>query len=244
MTNGMKNTLFDLSGKIAIITGAAGLLGKQHARALLDAGATVVITDVSIHKVMPVAESLKASYGEARIVALEMDVTSHDDVSAVRSKLAQDGFSPSILINNAAIDAKVDAEISGLETSRLENFSMTQWQLEMDVGLKGALICSQVFGVEMASGGKGGVILNIASDLSVISPDQRLYRREGVPASEQPVKRIATFDATHCLPAVFSTARTLPLLTGYRTAYPWDEWRILTSITARYNFCAQTHPPT
>ena len=77
-----------------------------------------------------------------------------------------------------------------LETSRLENFAIDQWNLEVAVGLTGAFLCSQVFGVAMARDGKGGVILNIASDLSVFSPDQRLYRKEGLPDEIQPVKPV------------------------------------------------------
>lgn len=76
------------------------------------------------------------------------------------------------------------------ETSRLENFPIDQWDLQMAVGLTGAFLCSQVFGSAMARDGRGGVILNIASDLSVFSPDQRLYRREGLPEQMQPVKPV------------------------------------------------------
>src|SRR5205085_9151360 len=54
----------------------------------------------------------------------------------------------------------------------------------------GAFLCSQVFGAAMARDGKGGVILNIASDLSVMSPDQRLYRQADVPDERQPVKPV------------------------------------------------------
>ena len=77
-----------------------------------------------------------------------------------------------------------------LETSRLENFPLEQWDLQISVGLTGAFLCSQVFGAAMALDGKGGVILNIASDLSVFSPDQRLYKKAGLPDNLQPVKPV------------------------------------------------------
>jgi NAD(P)-dependent dehydrogenase (short-subunit alcohol dehydrogenase family) len=94
-----------------------------------------------------------------------------------------------ILVNNAAIDPKVEA--GGLiETSRFEHFPLEQWHFQMEVGLTGAFLCSQSFGTWMAEHG-GGVILNIASDLSVFAPDQRLYRNPGLPEERQPVKPVS-----------------------------------------------------
>jgi len=76
------------------------------------------------------------------------------------------------LINNAAIDPKVQRDRGVIETSRLEHFPIEQWDLQVAVGLTGAFLCSQIFGTAMSRDGKGGVILNIASDLSVFAPDQ------------------------------------------------------------------------
>jgi NAD(P)-dependent dehydrogenase (short-subunit alcohol dehydrogenase family) len=76
-----------------------------------------------------------------------------------------------------------------LHSSRIENFSLSQWNQEISVGLTGAFLCSKIFGSEMANT-NGGVILNIASDLSVISPDQRIYKVNGADDNNQPVKPI------------------------------------------------------
>ncbi len=93
-----------------------------------------------------------------------------------------------VLVNNAAIDAKVATD--GLvEASRLEAFDLGRWEREVAVGLTGAFLCSQAFGTHMATHG-GGVILNVASDLSVIAPDQRLYAKPGLPPERQPVKPV------------------------------------------------------
>ena len=72
---------------------------------------------------------------------------------------------------------------------RIENFDLTDWDFQLAVGLKGAFICSKIFGTIMAENGYG-IILNIASDLSVISPDQRLYELDGVTKENQPVKPV------------------------------------------------------
>lgn len=181
---------FDLAGKTALITGAAGLLGVEHAAALLESGATVILTDIS----MPALEAAKATLAQdadpARIVCMAMDVADPAHVQAVAAELDAQGRRVDILVNNAAIDPKVKGEQGVMETSRLEHFPLEQWNLQVAVGLTGAFLCSQVFGTAMASDGKGGVILNIASDLSVFSPDQRLYRKEGLADDMQPVKPV------------------------------------------------------
>ena len=181
---------FDLTGKTALITGGAGLLGIEHAAALLESGATVVLTDVSKNLLVVARESLIREADASRVLTNVMDVSRPDSIRTVAQELAVSGLRVDILVNNAAIDPKVSGDQGVLETSRLENFSLDQWDMQVAVGLTGAFLCSQVFGSTMAQDGKGGVILNIASDLSVFSPDQRLYRKEGLADDMQPVKPV------------------------------------------------------
>jgi NAD(P)-dependent dehydrogenase (short-subunit alcohol dehydrogenase family) len=181
---------FNLAGKTALVTGAAGLLGQQHAAALLESGATVVLTDISEAALALASAALARDADASRIATHRMDVSKHDSIAAVATKLAANGRRVDILVNNAAIDPKVKGDAGVLETSRLENFLLEQWDLQIAVGLTGAFLCSQVFGSAMAQDGKGGVILNIASDLSVFAPDQRLYRKDGVSEDLQPVKPV------------------------------------------------------
>lgn len=181
---------FSLTGKIALITGAAGLLGLEHAAALLESGARVVLTDISESALESAGGELSRNFDPANILTRVMDVARPTDIRAVAERLWSDGLRIDILVNNAAIDPKVKGDQGVLETSRLENFPLEQWELQMAVGLTGAFLCSQVFGSAMASDGMGGVILNIASDLSVFSPDQRLYRKDGLPPDAQPVKPV------------------------------------------------------
>ena len=181
---------FGLTGKTALITGAAGLLGVQHAAALLESGATVVLTDLGEASLASASVSLSGTADPARILARPMDVCQPEAIQAVAEELASDGRRVDILDNNAAIDPKVRGDQGVVETSRLENFPLDQWSAQLAVGLTGAFLCSQVFGSAMAQDGRGGVILNIASDLSVFSPDQRIYRKPGLADEMQPVKPV------------------------------------------------------
>lgn len=181
---------FDLSGKTALITGAAGLLGIEHAAALLECDATVVLTDISERQLAEAKRKLNSEFPVANIFVYKMNVSSPEEIHSVQKALSDQGVEVNILVNNAAIDPKVKDDSGIIESSRLENFPREQWDLQLAVGLTGAFLCSQVFGTTMAKSGKGGVILNIASDLSVVAPDQRLYRKKGLPDGMQPVKPV------------------------------------------------------
>jgi NAD(P)-dependent dehydrogenase (short-subunit alcohol dehydrogenase family) len=181
---------FDLRGRTALITGAGGLLGPQHAAALAEAGARVILTDISEPAAKAGAQSVRGQFGDADCLAMALDVRSARAVAALADELDRRGIVVDILINNAAIDPKVTSLEGVVHSSRLEAFALEQWNLELAVGLTGAMLCSQAFGTRMAERGKG-VILNIASDLGVIAPDQRLYRRHDVGArKQQPVKPV------------------------------------------------------
>ena len=186
----MKYENFSLTGKTALITGGAGLLGVQHAAAIYEAGGSVVITDLNIFDLELIQKKISNISKQGKIHIYKMDVTNKQDIRMVQNNLISKNIHVDILINNAAINPKVNANDTTGETSRLEDFDLNQWNLEMNVGLTGAFLCSQVFGQAMANKNSGGVILNIASDLSVISPDQRLYKKDGVNSNLQPVKPV------------------------------------------------------
>lgn len=181
---------FSLEGKVALVTGAAGLLGKQHSIALLEAGATVVMTDINESELKLVKQELAETFDETNILTLRLNVANKASVASVASQLHAISKMPHVLINNAAIDPKVSSNAGIQQSSRLEHFPIEQWQLQIDVGLTGAFLCAQVFGDAMAKSREGGVILNISSDLSVFSPDQRLYRIQGLEEDNQPVKPV------------------------------------------------------
>jgi len=178
---------FDLTGKVAVISGGAGLLGEKHAEAIAEFGGIPVLLDIDKKTGNEKAQRISKEYQVDCAFKL-CDITDESQISSVQDSLLSKFGQIDILINNAAIDPKVEAK-SDKDLSRLENFSIDQWNLEMAVGLTGAMLCSKVFGYEMAKKGKG-VILNISSDLGIIAPDQRIYKKEGLPENEQPVKPV------------------------------------------------------
>lgn len=181
-------SLFDLTGRVAIITGGAGLLGGKHAEAIATAGGIPVLIDIRYRDAELRARVDSGSLGfTAR--AVPADITNPDDVEAVLAQVLNRYDRVDILINNAANNPKVESS-SDLAESRLETFPLDRWASDIAVGLTGAFLCSQVFGREMARR-RRGVIVNVASDLALIAPDQRLYREEGIAEDRQPVKPVS-----------------------------------------------------
>jgi NAD(P)-dependent dehydrogenase (short-subunit alcohol dehydrogenase family) len=208
VTAAARASAFDLAGRVVLITGGAGLLGAEHALAVAEAGGVPVIADVRGPDAERVAhETRERSGGKAS--AVELDVTSRASCeAALASVLAQHGRLDG-LVNNAALNPKVEG--AGLGATRFENYSLELWNRELSVGLSGAFLCAQVFGAHLATHG-GGVIVNVASDLGLIAPDQRIYRRPGLAPHEQPVK-----------PVTYSVVKGgLVMLTKYLATY-WAE---------------------
>ena len=178
---------FDLTSKIAVITGGSGLLGEKHAEAIAEFGGIPILLDIDEKVGRKKANKIANEYQVDCAFKL-CDITNESQILRVRDALLSKYGHIDILINNAAIDPKVEPK-SNQNLSRLENFLIDQWNLEMAVGLTGAMLCSKVFGYEMAKKGEG-VILNISSDLGTIAPNQRIYKKEGLPEHEQPVKPV------------------------------------------------------
>jgi len=197
---------FDLTGRVAIITGGAGLLGEQHARAIASAGGIPVLVDIQQQRASEKAAILSKEYG-VEAIGCSADITKQAEIELLRAEIIARFGRLDILINNAANNPKMEAD-SEVNFSRLENFPLTQWDADIAVGLTGAFLCSKVFGSYMA-GSAGGVIINIASDLALIAPDQRIYRQPGVPEHMQPVK-----------PVTYSVVKSALLgLTRYLASY-------------------------
>jgi NAD(P)-dependent dehydrogenase (short-subunit alcohol dehydrogenase family) len=180
--------IFDLTGRTAVITGGAGLLGVKHAESIALAGGTPVLVDIAGDAAKERARQISAEHG---VVALGVacDITRPQEVRALLDRVLDETGRVDILINNAANNPKAEA-LGDEAWSRLERFSLEQWQADITVGLTGAFLCSQIIGTEMARRGNG-VILNIASDLGIIAPDQRIYRRPDLAEDQQPAKPVS-----------------------------------------------------
>ncbi len=187
----MNNTLekFDLTDKVAIITGGAGFLGRMHAEAIAGAGANPVLADVEGALVRDVAKKISMKY-RVKALGIQTDITKKEDLKRLLKIVLNKFNRIDILINNAANDPKVKGGTRNIEWSRFENFPLSQWDEDVKVGLTGTLLCSQIIGSEMARKG-GGVILNISSDLGIIAPDQRIYRKKGYSEEMQSVKPVS-----------------------------------------------------
>ncbi|HVM71730.1 MAG TPA: SDR family oxidoreductase [Anaerolineales bacterium] len=198
--------MFDLTGRVAVVTGGTGLLGQQHAEAIARAGGIPVLADIRVSGVDPNSQAWNERFGE-QACAIQTDITDPESVKKLLRAVLDKYGRIDILVNNAANNPKMENKAE-VEFSRLEYFPLEQWDADLNVGLKGAFLCSQIIGSEMARR-KHGVIVNVASDLAVIAPDQRLYRKPGLPEDQQPVK-----------PVTYSVVKTgLIGLTRYLATY-------------------------
>lgn len=164
---------FDLDGKVAIVTGALGLLGREHCAALAGAGARVVLTDLNGGACGDLAASLAATHGVPAI-GVGCDVTQPDAVEALTERTVSEFGAVDVLVNNAAIDDKYSSE--GSLESRFEEYSVERFRRALDVNVIGTFLCAQRVGRRMAARGSGSII-NIASTYGVVAPQQALYQR-------------------------------------------------------------------
>lgn len=187
---------FDLSGHTAIITGGGGLLGVRHCEAIASAGGNPVIVDINAGDAQKSAESIEESFSISAL-SISADITLKDSWEDVLATALEKFGRVDILINNAANNPKVEKG-SSRNLTRLENFPLEQWNNDFAVGVTGAFLGCQVVGKAMARQGKG-VIINVASDLAVIAPNQRIYREDGVTDGMQNVKPVSYSVVKHAL---------------------------------------------
>jgi NAD(P)-dependent dehydrogenase (short-subunit alcohol dehydrogenase family) len=181
---------FNLNNDIVIITGGAGLLGRKHAEAVIEGNGTAVLLDISETDIERAVSEMSVKYGDGCAVdGYVIDITNRSSVEELSKALIEKYGHIDVLINNAANNPKVEGNASNMKAIQFENFPLEMWENDIAVGLTGALICSQVFGEVMAGQGKG-VVLNISSDLGIIAPDQRIYRKEGLHDDEQTIKPV------------------------------------------------------
>jgi NAD(P)-dependent dehydrogenase (short-subunit alcohol dehydrogenase family) len=178
-------TQFDLSGRVAIVTGGAGLLGAEFCRTLAEAGAQVVVADIQSQAVNTVAGELKAAGYGCR--GIPTDITSPSAVRTLVAETLESWGRLDILVNSAALDPKFDPQHPRAgDLGEFESYPLEAWQQALDVNLTGMFLCSQAAVVPMLAQGSG-VIINLCSMYGLVGPDQRLYERQDRPPQFKPV---------------------------------------------------------
>ena len=158
-----------IKDKVVVITGGAGLLGIQHINAVLSNGGKAVVIDINLKKINLLKKKFKSESNN--IIFVRCDISNENMVKKTLSEILNKFRRLDILINNASIDYP---PLKKNNKYKLENFSINDFKKDINVSLIGSLICTKIFGSHMAKK-RGGVILNIASDLALISPDNRIY---------------------------------------------------------------------
>lgn len=195
---------FDLTGKTAIVTGAAGQLGTEYVSTLLAAGASVAAFDIRFDN----PRSKLAALESDRLIRVPVDITKKDSIEKGLETVISKLGNPGILVNNAAIDAPPNAPPT--ETGPFETYPETSWDAMMNVNLKGMFLCCQAIGGKMAAAG-GGSIINISSIYGILSPDQRIYKYKKPPFTK---------------PVAYSVTKSGVLnLTRYLATY-WAEQKV------------------
>jgi len=192
----MSQTLksFDLHGRVAVVTGGAGLLGRQFCQTLAEAGAQVVVADLNADSTAQVATEINrlCAQGESISAAgLPTDVSSKDSVQALVTETLKRFGRLDILVNSAALDPKFDPQNLGKDVDHggdgaFETYPLEAWNQALQVNLTGMFLCCQAAVRPMLQQGRG-VIINICSMYGLVGPDQRLYQRPGQPPQFKPV---------------------------------------------------------
>jgi NAD(P)-dependent dehydrogenase (short-subunit alcohol dehydrogenase family) len=169
---------FNLAGRVAVVTGGAGLLGAEFCRSLAEAGAAVTVVDLNMAAAVKVADSLTAT--GYRSLAVSSDITRPDSVNALVDKVLTTFGRLDVLVNSAALDPKFDpdAVARGIAPGKFEDYPLEQWNAAIGVNLTGMFLVTQACVKPMLAQGKKGSIINICSTYGLNGPDQRIYRKK------------------------------------------------------------------
>jgi NAD(P)-dependent dehydrogenase (short-subunit alcohol dehydrogenase family) len=178
---------FNLEGRVAVVTGGPGLLGKEFCQTLAEAGASVVVVDVNDKAAASTAEALTREGYSA--LGVQTDVTDRDSVFRMVESTLKEFGRLDILVNSAALDPKFDPAALSTRSTPLgsfEDYPLEAWKAALDVNLTGPFLCCQAAARPMLEQEKG-VIINICSTYGLVGPDQRLYQRDGQQTMYKPV---------------------------------------------------------
>ena len=162
----MKESLLSLNGKVAVVTGGTGFLGKEFCETLSAQGADVAVVDLSESDCKKFAEDLAKKH-KTKAIGVKADITKKSEVEKAVSEIVKKRGRIDILVNNAAVKTKNFY-------APFESYPLEDWEQAMAVNLTGAFLFSQAVGKEMLKRRKGSVI-NIASVYGVQPPDKKIY---------------------------------------------------------------------
>jgi NAD(P)-dependent dehydrogenase (short-subunit alcohol dehydrogenase family) len=175
---------FRLDGKVAVVTGGAGLLGQEFCKTLAVAGGRVVLADIDQLKGEKLASSLKSEQGDVQFFPL--NVTNPSSSSEMISWVSERWGTIDILVNSAALDPKFDPDHAEEQTNRFEDYPLEAWREALEVNLTGMFLVTQAVAQLMASQGRGSII-NICSTYGLVAPDQRIYQKPGETNRYKPI---------------------------------------------------------
>jgi NAD(P)-dependent dehydrogenase (short-subunit alcohol dehydrogenase family) len=165
---------FNLKKKVIIITGAAGFLGKEYVKEIVKCNGIPICLDINNKKLKELSKEINKKYN-IKINYYCIDITKEEKIYLLSKKIIKKFKKVDCLINNAANNPVVNK--NNVKKSGLENFSYKNFTSDVNIGLGGAFIMTKYFGKLISKNNLGGSIINISSDLGLISPDQRLYKK-------------------------------------------------------------------
>lgn len=175
--------MFSLKNKNIIITGGGGFLSRNFIEGIYELNGNPIILENDRNKIKILRKEILSKFGKNPDCYL-IDITDWKSVKKNSLILKRKYKSIDGLINNAARNPIYKKEI---KNNNFENFKINEWDKDCKIGLTGSIICTQIYGSLISKNVKGGSILNISSDLGLISPDQRIYKSKKNTIFEKPV---------------------------------------------------------
>lgn len=192
----MSQAIFDLTGKVCVVTGALGLIGRDFCRALAEAGGSVVVTDLDhgacVDRAGALGEITRSPDGSRTHLGHGADITDPASLEALRDAVLAQYGRIDVLVNNAAINDKFESPGAAARDSMMEHYPLELWKRSLDANVTGTFLASQVLGRVMAEQGKGSIVC-LASTYGIVAPDQALYRR---PDGTQPFYKSPAYPTT------------------------------------------------
>ena len=244
--------LFRLDGRVAVVTGGAGIYGFIIATALAEAGASVVIASRTLAKCEEKAAELRAC--GYRAVAMPLDLASDESIVALREQVLAEFGQIDILFNNAAGRVAGSAEELikrgyAAPKATMDGMTRSQWEGAMAINASGLFMCSQVFAEQMRTQGRGGSIVNISSIYGVVGPTFSIYAgtqmanppdyafaKGGIvnfTRSSPPITRPSASAPIASARAATTRASRRPSSATTKTTHPSVGWRAGTILRAR-----------